>query len=72
MYLRKMFRVASLGLLVLLLAATTLAGNACAPAEEEEVTITIVNMEGWPVTEPLWDKIDEFTAETGIHVQRAG
>jgi len=71
MYLGKMFRVASLGLLVLLLAATMLAGNACAPAEEEGVTITIVNMEGWPVTAPLWDKIDEFTAETGIHVRRA-
>lgn len=70
MNLRRLLSVISLSLLVVVLAAMPLVSAGCA-AEDEEVTITIVNMEGWPVTEPLWERIDEFTAETGINVQLA-
>lgn len=60
-----------LSVLAVLLLTVTLFAASCAPAEEEEVTITVVNMEGWPVTDPLWERISEFEAETGIHVQLA-
>ena len=42
------------------------------PAAEDKpfegVTLNVVNLEGWAVSKPIWDHIDEFEEATGIEV----